>query len=72
MLDKFLIIGASGFVGKNVVKHLKSLNLDSDQINTINGKDDVDLTNYESLNSRIKEVKPTKVINCASFVGGIA
>lgn len=72
MLDKFLIIGASGFVGKNVVKYLKSLNLDSDQINTINGKDDIDLTNYESLNSRIKEVKPTKVINCASFVGGIA
>ena len=45
MLDKFLIIGASGFVGKNIVNYLESLNLDSDQINTIDGKDDIDLTN---------------------------
>ena len=61
MLDKFLIIGASGFVGKNIVNYLESLNLDSDQINTIDGKDDIDLTNFDSLNSRIKEIKPTKL-----------
>ena len=44
MIEKFLIIGASGFVGKNVINYLESLNLESDQINTINGKDDIDLT----------------------------
>ena len=72
MFEKFLIIGASGFVGKNVINYLENLDLESNQIHTIDGKDDIDLTDYSSLNNRIKEIEPTKVINCASFVGGIA
>ena len=72
MDDKYLILGSSGFVGKNVKQYFKNLSLGSQNVNFLDGSSDIDLANFDKLNETISLIKPTKVINCSSFVGGIA
>lgn len=71
MSEKYLILGSSGFVGKNIKSYVKTLDSELDEFNFLNGKNDVDFLNFEKLNEKIASIKPTKVINCSSFVGGI-
>ena len=53
MRDKnILVVGSSGFLGKNVVKNLKSR--DNTSFVELKGKDDLDVTNFQDLSLFLK------------------
>lgn len=68
--ERILIIGSEGFLGKNVVKILSSMNYKN--FFEIKGKKDLDITNYLGLKKFLKSNKVDYVINCSAFVGGIS
>lgn len=68
--DNLLILGANGFLGKNVLGLLKNRNLFN--LFKLNGKNELDLTKDNLLDNYIKKNDIDYVINCAAFVGGIA
>jgi len=65
---KILLVGSSGFLGKNV---FEKINSDND-VHVISGKKDCDISNIDELRSYIDDLDFEYVINCAAFVGGIA
>ena len=69
-MDKVLLIGSSGFLGSAVNKTL--IKHDLYETVEITGKEHVDITNKNELESFIKDVKPDYLINCAAFVGGVS
>lgn len=72
MLKKLLILGSNGFLGRNLMQLINKEYFDKFYIHEIRNKDHIDLTNYEITNSFIKKISPNFIINCSSFVGGIA
>ena len=72
MSEKYLILGSSGFVGKNIKDYFKNLDSELYEVDFLDGSKDIDLANFDNLNEIITSIKPSKVINCSSFVGGIA
>ena len=67
-MKKILLVGSSGFLGKNVLNQINREN----EIFSISGKNDCDVSNIESLKSFVAELDFDYIINCAAFVGGIA
>ena len=67
-MRKILLVGSSGFLGKNV---FEKINSDND-VHVISGKKDCDISNIDELKSYIDNLDFEYVINCAAFVGGIA
>ena len=67
-MRKILLVGSSGFLGKNV---FEKINSDND-VHVISGKKDCDISNIDELRSYIDDLDFEYVINCAAFVGGIA
>ncbi len=64
-----LILGATGFAGKNVVKFLKQTN----KFKVIESSKSLgtDLINYDQTVALFKEVKPDFIVNCAAHVGSL-
>ena len=67
-MRKILLVGSSGFLGKNV---FEKINNDND-VHVISGKEDCDISNIDELRSYVDNLDFEYVINCAAFVGGIA
>lgn len=67
--NKILITGAKGFVGQNLVQHLKNLHYHN--LIELNGKTQCDLTNQRFVQYLIDLHKPDVVIHTAARVGGI-
>ena len=67
-MRKILLIGYSGFLGKNV---FDKINSDND-VHVIKGKADCDVSNIHELRDYVVNLDFDYVINCAAFVGGIA
>ena len=65
-----LILGANGFLGKNVISLLNERH--DYKILKLNGKNELDLTKDELFNDYLSKNKIDYIINCAAFVGGIA
>lgn len=63
-----LVTGATGFLGKRVCRKLDALNLPYTKTSLSLG---LDLRNKEKTLEFFNKVKPTYILNCASFVGGI-
>jgi GDP-L-fucose synthase len=68
--ETVLVLGASGFLGKNLVSKLNETN--NYEIYALNGKHDLDLTKDNLFNNYLSKNKIDYIINCAAFVGGIA
>jgi len=66
MKKKILILGSSGFVGKNLTKALKS----KYDITCLSGKDKLDLTKSGGL-EKLYKIKFDYCINCAAHVGSV-
>ena len=66
-MKKILLLGSSGFLGKNVLSKIEN-----NTIYTISGKDQVDLTEINALRDFTSKLEFDYIINCAAFVGGIA
>ncbi len=67
-MRKILLVGSSGFLGKNVFEKINNDN----EVHVISGKEDCDISNIDELRSYIDNLDFEYVINCAAFVGGIA
>jgi GDP-L-fucose synthase len=65
---RVLVLGATGFVGSSVCKLLKGKNIPFEATSLSSG---VDIRMFEQINDLFHKIKPTRVINCASYVGGI-
>ena len=65
-----LVLGANGFLGKNLVSKLNETN--NYKVYELNGKNDLDLTKDNLFNNYLSKSKIDYIINCAAFVGGIA
>lgn len=63
-----LVLGATGFLGKRVIKKLEESNLSHYASSLSLG---CDLMDSHQTNSLFETVKPEYVINCSAFVGGI-
>lgn len=63
-----LVIGATGFLGKRVCRLLDSKKIAYEKTSLSLG---LDLRNQDAVVHYFKKLKPTYVLNCASFVGGI-
>ncbi len=68
-MKDILLLGANGFLGNRVEKRLYE---DNYKFSSLYGKDNLDLTNYDSLDNFLKKNSFKKIINCAAFVGGIS
>jgi len=69
-LDKILILGANGFLGKNVIELLDSKY--DYKVFKLHGKNELDLTKDNLISNYLEKNNIDFVINCAAFVGGIA
>ncbi len=67
-MRKILLIGSSGFLGKNVFDKINKEN----EVHIIAGKKDCDVSNIDELRSCTVDLDFDYIINCAAFVGGIA
>lgn len=72
MKKKLLVLGSNGFLGKNLIEILRLKNEDIYDIYEIKGKKNLDIADYQELSRYFDKIKPNYVINCSSFVGGIA
>lgn len=67
-MDKILITGGSGMVGKNLINYLNKKN----QSNLLYpSSSELDLMDFKSVLSFINKNKPDAIIHCAGLVGGI-
>ncbi len=67
---RLLILGANGFLGKNVIELLQDKY--DYEVLKLDGKSDLDLTKDNLLSDYLAKNNIDYVINCAAFVGGIA
>ncbi len=65
---KILLLGANGFVGRNVLEMLEQAQF---SFECINGKSDCDLRDRASTLSYFQKVNPDMIINCAAHVGSL-
>jgi len=65
---KILLVGSSGFLGKNVFEKINNDN----EVHLISGKNECDVSNIDELRSYVNNLDFEYVINCSAFVGGIA
>jgi GDP-L-fucose synthase len=63
-----LVTGATGFLGKRVARRLRDLHLEFAATSRSLG---TDLRSRTETRALFERVRPTKVIHCAAFVGGI-
>jgi GDP-L-fucose synthase len=68
-MDKILVSGAYGFVGKNLCNKLKTLGYTN--LVELKGKTECDLTNQRFVDYLINRIQPDIVIHTAARVGGI-
>ena len=70
-IEKILVLGSNGFLGKNIREYFESNNYDGEIIYH-EGKEDINLLNENKLSNFLGDVQPNVIINCAAFVGGIS
>lgn len=63
-----LVTGSTGFLGKRVCQRLDSLKL---EYLTTSGRTELDLRDRQATLAYFETNRPTQVLNCAAFVGGI-
>ncbi len=67
-MKKIAVTGATGFLGKRLVKKLQQKGIEPIRTSLSLG---IDLRDYEQASAFFQNEKPDIVLNCASFVGGI-
>lgn len=72
MKDKVLITGSNGFIGKNLLSYLQSLNYDVYGLDlncTDNNRQfEIDINDYDELNKIFKKIRPEIVVHLAARI----
>jgi GDP-L-fucose synthase len=68
MIQKIIVIGGHGFIGKSLVKELIASNNDAIALSRRNG---LDLTSYDATKYFLKLHQPNVIVNLAAHVGGL-
>lgn len=66
---KILILGHTGFVGKNLLIKLQKVK--DVEVSGISKSDSVDIVNYEEFSEVLKDTDPKIIINCAAHFGNV-
>lgn len=66
--DKILVAGGTGFLGKRIIRRLEK---DGYRYVSVSQSTGVDFRNAEATENYFKKERPTIVMNCAAYVGGI-
>jgi len=66
--DNILVLGGTGFVGKNVVEALRGANF---SVASISRGEGCDLREISATKKALRELKPSTIINCAARVGSL-
>ena len=65
---KVIVLGGTGFLGKFVVELLKER---GHEVFSVSRHEGVDINNFEQFKSRLAEVQPEVIVNCAAHVGSV-
>ena len=68
-MEKIVVTGGNGFLGKNVIRLLKSQKYETFSVSR---KEGIDITNYSLFKDHLQKINPDIVVHCAAHVGGIA
>jgi GDP-L-fucose synthase len=68
MIQKIIVIGGHGFIGKSLVKELIASNHDAIALSR---RDGLDLTSYDATKYFLKIHQPDAIVNLAAHVGGL-
>lgn len=68
MIQKIIVIGGHGFIGKSLVKELIASNNDAIALSR---RDGLDLTSYDATKYFLKIHQPGVIVNLAAHVGGL-
>lgn len=66
--DNILVLGGTGFVGRNVVEALRAAGY---SVNSLSRSEGCDLRELSAAKKALKDLKPTIIINCAAVVGSL-
>jgi GDP-L-fucose synthase len=67
-MKKVLILGGTGFLGKQVSKQLSET---THKVVSVSRKEGIDLTNLSDFADKLTDFKPDVIINCAAHVGSV-
>ena len=67
-MKKILILGGTGFLGKQVSKQLSGT---THEVVSVSRKEGIDLRNLEKFIEELAKFKPDVIINCAAHVGSV-
>lgn len=65
---KYLVLGSTGMLGKQVLKELKSNNCDVVTISRNNSDYNIDVSNFALLENIVDTIKPDIIINCIGVI----
>jgi GDP-L-fucose synthase len=68
MIQKILVLGGHGFIGKSLLKVLNNANCNAIALSR---RDGFDLTSYETTAHYLKRYQPHVIVNLAAHVGGL-
>lgn len=67
-MKKILVLGGTGFLGKQVSKQLSGT---THEVVSVSRKEGIDLTNLAQFVDKLTDFKPDVIINCAAHVGSV-
>ena len=67
-MKKILILGGTGFLGKQVAKLLSGT---THEVVSVSRKEGIDLTNLAQFVDKLTDLKPGVIVNCAAHVGSV-
>lgn len=66
---KVLVLGGTGFLGQHVIRELKKR--PSVDVFSVSRREGTDIRDLAQFTSKLQEIKPDAIINCAAHVGGM-
>jgi len=67
-MKKILVLGGTGFLGKQIIKQLSGT---SNEVVSVSRSEGIDIMNFAQFKNKICDFQPEVIINCAAHVGSV-